>query len=85
MRTRILAALLLLSLMLCCADVARTSDEVSKPDATASEVTPGSPALAVSEPEFNFGEMTEGNEYVHDFVIMNLGTGVLEIQKVTPG
>ena len=85
MRTKILAALVLLSLMLCCADEARTSDEVSKPDAAASGAMAEMPALAVPEAEFNFGEVSEGKEYVHDFVIMNKGTGVLEIKKVTPG
>ena len=45
----------------------------------------GIPTLAVSEAEFNFGEVSEGKEYVHDFVIMNGGRGVLEIKKVTPG
>lgn len=85
MRTKILAALVLLSLMLGCADEARTSDEVSRPNAAASEAIAGMPALAVSEAEFNFGEVSEGKEYVHDFVIMNGGTGVLEIKKVTPG
>ena len=85
MRTKILAALVLLSLMLGCADEARTSDEVSRPDAAASEAIAGIPALAVAKAEFNFGEVIEGKEYVHDFVVMNRGTGVLEIKKVIPG
>jgi hypothetical protein len=85
MRTKTLAALVLLSLMLGCADEARTSDEVSRPDAAASEATARIPRLAVPEGEFNFGEVSEGKEYVHDFVIKNGGTGVLEIKKVTPG
>jgi hypothetical protein len=85
MRTRILAALVLLFLMFGGADEARTSDEVSRPDVVASEAMAGIPTLAVSEPEFNFGEVSEGKEYVHDFVITNKGTGVLEIKKVNPG
>lgn len=85
MRTRILAAIVLLSLMLGCVDEARTSDEVSRPDARASEAMAGIPMLAVAEAEFNFGEVIEGKEYVHDFVIKNGGTGVLEIKKVSPG
>ena len=76
---------MLLSLMLGCADEARTSDEVSRPAAAASEAIAGIPILAVPQAEFNFGEMSEGKEYVHDFVIMNRGTGVLEIKKVNPG
>ena len=85
MKTKILAALVLLSLMLGCVDEARTSDDVSRPDATASEAMAAVPSLAVSQAEFNFGEVSEGKQYVHDFVIMNKGTGVLEIKKVTPG
>jgi len=85
MKTKILAALVLLSLILCCADEARTSDEVSRPDVAASEAIAGIPILAVPQAEFNFGEVSEGKEYVHDFVIMNGGRGVLEIKKVTPG
>jgi hypothetical protein len=85
MRTKILAALVLLSLMLSCAVEARTSDEISRPDAAASEAMAGIPVLVVAESEFNFGEVSEGKEYVHDFVITNRGTGVLEIKKVTPG
>ena len=85
MKTKILAALVLLSLMLACADEARTSDEVSRPDAAASESIAGIPILAVPQAEFNFGEVSEGKEYVHDFVIMNGGRGVLEIKKVIPG
>ena len=85
MRTKILAALVLLFLMLGSADEALTSDEVSKPDAAASGAMAEMPALAVPEGEFNFGEVSEGKEYVHDFVIKNGGTGILEIKKVNPG
>ena len=85
MRTKVLAALVLLFLMLGCADEARTSDEVSKPDVATSEAIAGIPMLAVPQAEFNFGEVSEGKEYVHDFVIVNGGRGVLEIKKVTPG
>ena len=85
MKTKILAALVLLSLMLCCADEARTSDEVSKPDVATSEAIAGIPMLAVPQAEFNFGEVSEGKEYVHDFVIINRGVAVLDIKKVTPG
>jgi len=85
MRTKMLAALVLLFLMLGSADEARTSDEVSKPDAAASGAMAEMPALAVPEGEFNFGEVSEGKEYVHDFVIKNGGTGILEIKKVNPG
>jgi hypothetical protein len=85
MRTKILAALVLLFLMPGCGIEVRTPDEVSRPDAAVSEAMTGIPTLSVSETEFNFGEVSEGKEYVYDFVIMNRGTGILEIKKVTPG
>ena len=60
--------------------------EAEKPDtAVASAVTTGTPALEVPEWYFDFGEVKEGTDYVHAFVIRNKGTGVLEIKKVQPG
>ena len=42
------------------------------------------PAAEVPEREFDFGVMAEDSSYVHDFKIVNKGTGVLEIQGVVP-
>jgi hypothetical protein len=64
--------------------------------ASAQEVTPASPgtavtaavsgpAVEVAETSFNFGELMDGGEYVHDFKIKNAGTASLEIKKVMPG
>jgi len=53
--------------------------------AVASEAAEGTPALAVPEWYFNFGEVKEGAEYIHPFEIRNVGTGVLEIKTVKPG
>ena len=44
----------------------------------------GLPAAEVPEKEFDFGVMAEDNSYVHEFKIVNKGTGVLEIQGVVP-
>lgn len=52
--------------------------------AFASEVQ-GTPALDVPEWYFDFGEVKEGSEYLHDFEIRNVGTGTLEIKSVKPG
>ena len=43
------------------------------------------PSVVVAETSFNFGEILEGGEYVHDFMIKNAGTAPLEIKKVMPG
>jgi hypothetical protein len=44
----------------------------------------GTPVAVITETEFDFGEVSEGNEYVHDFKIANKGDAVLEIIKVLP-
>jgi hypothetical protein len=36
------------------------------------------------EKEFDFGELTENGAYVHEFKIVNKGTGVLVITQVMP-
>ncbi|SLM28459.1 exported hypothetical protein [Desulfamplus magnetovallimortis] len=40
------------------------------------------PAVFFPAPRFEFDRMIEGEEILHDFVIMNKGTGVLLVQKV---
>jgi hypothetical protein len=53
--------------------------------AYASEAMIGTPALEVPEWFFDFGEVTEGTDYLHSFIIRNKGTATLEIRKVQPG
>jgi hypothetical protein len=50
-----------------------------------SEAMIETPALVVPEWYFDFGEVKEGTEYIHSFVILNSGNRVLEMKKVTPG
>lgn len=40
------------------------------------------PKIGTLEDEFNFGDITEGTKVVHEFVVMNNGDALLEIQKV---
>ncbi len=69
-----------------CAHTPGNAKEAAKPDtALASAVTTGTPALEVPEWYFDFGEVKEGTDYLHTFVIRNKGTGVLEIKKVQAG
>jgi len=44
--------------------------------------TPQIPAAFLPITTFNFPEVVEGTEVVHDFIILNKGTGTLNIQKV---
>jgi hypothetical protein len=58
-----------------------------QPAAQASSQAPatqGTPVAVITETEFDFGEVSEGNDYVHDFKIANKGDAVLEIIKVLP-
>lgn len=43
------------------------------------------PSIELPEIEFNFGEASEAAEVVHDFVVRNSGSEVLQIQQVSPG
>ncbi len=44
--------------------------------------TPGGPLAEVPEKFYDFGDLTHGKEYVHDFVVKNVGTAPLEIKRV---
>jgi hypothetical protein len=55
------------------------------PQEAAATVSAGPPAVELSETLFNFGRVTEGNDYVHAFTIRNTGTGILTIRKIMPG
>lgn len=40
--------------------------------------------VLIPEPEFDFGTVTQGSKVVHDFVVKNVGTADLTIQRVIP-
>jgi hypothetical protein len=42
----------------------------------------GVPAAEIPEKEYNFGTMAEDGNYVHEFRILNKGTGALDIKEV---
>jgi hypothetical protein len=42
------------------------------------------PSVQLSETSYNFGELIETKEYLHDFKVKNVGTAPLEIKKVLP-
>ena len=46
---------------------------------------PAGPSIQLSETSFDFGEVYGGKEYVHDFMVKNVGSATLEIKKVLPG
>jgi hypothetical protein len=67
-----------------CSHSPAPSSKVSQQPAPQASTTQGTPVAVVTETEFDFGEVSEGNEYVHDFKIANKGDAVLEIIKVLP-
>jgi len=77
--------LILLLLPLACA----LSSEAEQDRAMEQVALAGSPnempRVEIPETFFDFGEVRDGDDYVHAFTIWNLGTGVLEIKKVLPG
>jgi len=42
----------------------------------------GGPLAEVPEKLYDFGDLSQGKVYVHDFVVRNIGTEPLEITKV---
>ncbi len=43
------------------------------------------PAIELAETSYDFGEVVDGRDYVHDFKVKNVGNAQLEIKKVLPG
>ena len=43
------------------------------------------PKIAIPDPLFNFPNVVDGTEVVHDFPVYNRGTGALAITKVQTG
>lgn len=51
----------------------------------ADDAAPGGPVAYFPEPQYTFDQALEGTEVLHDFVIMNKGDAVLDVQKVKSG
>lgn len=43
------------------------------------------PIVSISEKQFDFGQVADESEVVHDFLIKNSGTGLLIISEVQTG
>ncbi len=43
------------------------------------------PSIQLSEMSWDFGDLYDGKEYVHHFIVKNVGSATLEIKKVLPG
>jgi hypothetical protein len=67
------------------AHAADPAGKTSQPKPAASEASPGAPVIQIPEVSYDFGEVPEGGEVVHDFKIMNTGKTELRIERVQPG
>jgi hypothetical protein len=68
-----------------CAHAAETPGSMPEHQEGATAQTTGTPTVEVPETVFDFGLVSDGNDYVHAFKIRNTGTGVLVIRKILPG
>ena len=51
----------------------------------AEEKSQSSPSAFIAQPEYTFEPVVDGTQVVHNYVIQNRGTTILEIQKVKTG
>ena len=65
-------------------EIITAQTDTTRQEITADQ-TAASPTVELSETVFDFGRVSEGNDYVHAFKVRNTGTGVLEIRKIIPG
>jgi|WetSurMetagenome_2_1015567.scaffolds.fasta_scaffold51848_4 hypothetical protein len=56
------------------------SAEPAQPQTTAG----GTPKVVLAETTFDFGKIAEDQDYTHEFVVKNGGTGVLQIRELIP-
>jgi PBP1b-binding outer membrane lipoprotein LpoB len=78
------SAVLMAFWLMGCSHSPAPSNKVAQQPAPQAPATQGTPVAVITETEFDFGTVSEGNDYVHDFKIANNGDGVLEIIKVMP-
>lgn len=68
-----------------CGLIANAQATTPEQQGVAPASTEGSPTLEISETFFDFGRMSEGNDYIHAFKLKNTGTSALVIRKILPG
>ncbi|MDY0041891.1 MAG: DUF1573 domain-containing protein [Desulforhabdus sp.] len=55
------------------------------PQSASAQVSEESPVINFPEATYDFGEIMEGGEVAHDFIVKNTGKAPLEINQVRPG
>ncbi len=64
---------------------AAAADNATQAGAPIAGTPQNAPVMQVSEATYDFGEVPEGGELVHDFIIKNTGKAELRIEQVRPG
>jgi hypothetical protein len=59
--------------------------DTARQEIALADLETGTPRIEIPETFFDFGELNDGDDYVHSFTVRNLGTGVLQIEEVLPG
>ncbi len=84
-RLRLVCGLLVLFMWLGGAPALQAVDDNATPQSSPPSAAQGNPSLSISETVYDFGEVDEGEEVAHGFVVRNNGQEPLEIHQVRPG
>lgn len=60
-------------------------NQKSKVPETTTPSQKDAPSIQFPETVFEFGEVMEGTDVIHDFIVKNTGKGTLQIDQVRPG
>jgi hypothetical protein len=60
------------------------SNQPEKSDSSSASAAMGTPVLVAPEPVYDFGRRKAKGAILHDFTLMNEGTGDLRIEKILP-
>jgi hypothetical protein len=64
---------------------AAIADNATQAGPSISGTPQDAPVIQISEATYDFGEVPEGGELVHDFIVKNTGRTELRIEQVRPG
>lgn len=82
---KFLFGLLILAIWLGVGQTVRAATDASQTASTDTQVPQESPTIKIPESTYDFGEIMEGGEVAHDFIVTNTGKAPLEINQVRPG
>ncbi len=84
-KTIFAAFLMLLFIPLGFANTPEAAQDTARQEIALARPETGTPRIEIPETFSGFGEVKEGDDYIHAFTVRNLGPGVLEIEDILPG